>query len=414
MQKLRMAAKSIKSISSSKSSRSSSSSSSRRMPTWLTTELAEDIERAGGIAKLKQEDKKQALSELLERLNKPECYGVKGSEQRRSISQKVARWKRRDPDQWLAKLKELGVQPAQKRETREVGIEERLQNLSITARTRHSEEEVSDLEDGEPPFKTRRSPAARREAPARQAPARQAPTIQRIVQEVQEELLDNQAMAERRAPRVINIDPSYPGNQGEGVYAFHITAVEYGGREWDGAILIELDQVDTRDVMDSCYKLEYLEGGNTATLTVPTLSSSYRHDKVEYELLQTQPHQRAFLKGQDMTRSTWEQLNPDQKVQKIKLQFPQGYKLCETPFLAAGGAGVRGPDGTVKAESKMLVYQKSCGFNYTVATHAQVGQPILDLHTRINWKLADSSQSRLLATQANQGVETATAAFRGL
>lgn len=116
----------LKSVSSDGSfSDSSVVHSSRKPPIPGATlkQLAEDIERAGGI---KNFDKglKQGLNILLDYRTydeeDPECYGIRGSPLRNRISKKVAYWKKVPTEQYVKILGKLGVLPASHRSKDEV------------------------------------------------------------------------------------------------------------------------------------------------------------------------------------------------------------------------------------------------------------------------------------------------------
>jgi hypothetical protein len=71
-------------------------SKSTSLPTWILKQLAEDIERAGGLESLSR--RAQGLADLLDyrftTLAEDQCgYGKRGSDQRKKISNKVQRWK---------------------------------------------------------------------------------------------------------------------------------------------------------------------------------------------------------------------------------------------------------------------------------------------------------------------------------
>lgn len=91
---------------------SSSSLSSVGLPGHLLKQLALDIEAAGGIVEF-DKGKNQGLNHLLDQRNLQlgEVYGQRGSDLRRKISQKVAKWKKLDSTKYLTVLAKLGVTP---------------------------------------------------------------------------------------------------------------------------------------------------------------------------------------------------------------------------------------------------------------------------------------------------------------
>jgi hypothetical protein len=92
---------------------SASSSSERGLAKRVCKQLAEDIERSGGIERF-DKGVKQGLNVLLE-AGDSECYGERGSKVRRQIAQKVARWKTLSPAKYASVLFKLGVTPADAR-----------------------------------------------------------------------------------------------------------------------------------------------------------------------------------------------------------------------------------------------------------------------------------------------------------
>ena len=72
---------------------------------------------------------------------------------------------------------------------------------------------------------------------------------------------------------VVHIDPTYPGDQGEGIFVSRMSDTEHGGTEWKGCIEIEM-LVDERDVREDLYSIEYMEGSNEATLTKPSFPAA--------------------------------------------------------------------------------------------------------------------------------------------
>jgi hypothetical protein len=128
-------------------------------------QLAEDIEAAGGLEKLTATS--QGLRELLDHrtieLDEPDCYGIRGSDQRRKISQKVQRWKT-GPEKYLADLERFGVKPfGTKKAARDTartasapGAAEEFESylngfesLTIKAGSREDTESMSDLDQEE-------------------------------------------------------------------------------------------------------------------------------------------------------------------------------------------------------------------------------------------------------------------------
>jgi hypothetical protein len=95
-----------------------SSSSERGVAKRVCKQLAEDIERRGGIDCF-DKGVKQGLNVLLD-AGDSECYGERGSTLRRQITQKVARWKTLSPAKYASILYKLGVTPADARPKGEI------------------------------------------------------------------------------------------------------------------------------------------------------------------------------------------------------------------------------------------------------------------------------------------------------
>ena len=93
----------------------SGSSQRTRLPKWIEKQLALDIEEAGGL-RFFDKGKTQGLADLLDyrsvTLEQPEFYGLRGSEERRKVRNKVDKWKGWSEQKYLKKLAELGVKPA--------------------------------------------------------------------------------------------------------------------------------------------------------------------------------------------------------------------------------------------------------------------------------------------------------------
>jgi hypothetical protein len=97
---------------------SASSSSERGLAKRVYKQLAEHIERSGGIHHF-DKGVKQDLNVLLE-AGDSECYGKRGSKVRRQIAQKVARWKTLSLAKYASVLFKLGVTPSDTRPKGEI------------------------------------------------------------------------------------------------------------------------------------------------------------------------------------------------------------------------------------------------------------------------------------------------------
>lgn len=86
-------------------------------------QLAEDIERAGGI-KVFDKELTQGLNVLLDRRtyggNEQDIYGERGSDLRQRIRKKVAKWKLQSTEEYLVTLAKLGVPPSSARRKEDI------------------------------------------------------------------------------------------------------------------------------------------------------------------------------------------------------------------------------------------------------------------------------------------------------
>jgi hypothetical protein len=187
------------------------------------------------------------------------------------------------------------------------------------------------------------------------------------------------------------------GDQGEGVFVFHISAFEQGGFEWQGGFDIQILNVDKRD--SSSYYLQYQEGSNTAVLVKPILPAVIRFDKIEYEKY---VKERPLQVGQDLVRSAFEALPEERRSQRIILQFPSEVKLTEAPFQAQ----VNNDGGMIRATVKAVVYPVEAEIK---------GKKTYLFMNRVIWRLADKSKAARLQSQAkNQADQAMEDAYAGL
>ena len=105
-------------VSDSEASVSASISSRGSIPKRVLKQVAEDIEKAGGLKDF-DAGVDQALSIILDG-GDPECYGHRGDEIRRQLSQKVTQWKSLPHEKYLRILYKLEVTPAALRKKSEI------------------------------------------------------------------------------------------------------------------------------------------------------------------------------------------------------------------------------------------------------------------------------------------------------
>ena len=114
----------------------------------------------------------------------------------------------------------------------------------------------------------------------------------------------------------ISIDPFYPGDQGEGVHAARFWNYEKDGFVYEGVNLELL--VDMRDVEEGLYSMEFVDGTNTAVLTVPTLAATWRKDKSEHEARVAADD---CLKGSQCTQKRLQQAEQRGSITKAAAYF---------------------------------------------------------------------------------------------
>ncbi|CAB9530957.1 hypothetical protein SEMRO_3138_G344360.1 [Seminavis robusta] len=408
-------------------SRGSGSTGTRqRLPLWIEKQLAEDIEAQGGIFGF-DTGKAQGLSELCDYrsqdLGQPEFYGHRGSDQRRKISQKITKWKRLDQGQYLEKLSVLGVTPFKLRKTKEKGRrkkglvpahekEPKELKLPETIEAKEGDDISLDLsldlsqltiEEGSTVTSTKSSASLKPKEKTKGKTKDTTPKSRNQVEKQQslptepKRNLDFTMMATKSTPRVINIDTTYPGDQGDGVFAFRISTLQHGGVEWREGIELEM-LVDPRDVQQELYKIEYIEGSNEATLYKPVLPAPFRDDASEFDARQAV---KEIQTGHRAARTVYERLPPEQRYRKVTLRFGHGVKLTEAPFGVTGSAG----EGTDTADLKMILYRKATG------QKDKTNNDIFALHARLSWKFGDQSKKAVLDGAGNRGAKAADDAF---
>ncbi|CAB9510991.1 unknown protein [Seminavis robusta] len=143
------------------SNKSAGSSTTRdKLPSWLEKQLAQDIEQYGlhsiGVGAGKKRTLKQILDQGDER-----HYGTKSAPIRRTLGQKIRRWKELSREKYLLKLSKLGVVPFEARNksvTETEAYREPKKEWELTS----SDEEVEDKKTKEvPKFVDVKSPNSR-------------------------------------------------------------------------------------------------------------------------------------------------------------------------------------------------------------------------------------------------------------
>ncbi|CAB9515386.1 unknown protein [Seminavis robusta] len=368
-------------------SRGSGSTGTRtRLPLWIEKQLAEDIESEGGILGF-DANKAQGLSELCdyrtEDLNQPEFYGTRGSDQRRKISQKVTRWKKADPAKYLERLAVLGVTPSKLRKGKNKGS--RKKGLvpqhkkkdrvpeTIEAKTVDDDISLDDLsqdlsllsieEEVEPSIK---EPAARKQEESKKPPTNDSTPKSRNKSKKSTPLKTTAAKKQIKmsnsfgsdVTRTIHIDLSSPGDQGEGVFVFKISAFEH------------------------------------------VLPAGFRLDATEYGARQANVQ---IKTGHKAALTAYGRLPPQDVYQKFCLQFSDNVKLTEAPFGVTGSAG----EQVDTAAMKVILYRKGTG------KKDKSNQDVLDLHTRITFVFADLAKKTVLDGATKRGSKAVDDAFGG-
>jgi hypothetical protein len=209
-----------------------------------------------------------------------------------------------------------------------------------------------------------------------------------------------------------------PGEQGEGIFAFQITQVDRGGFQWNEGILIEILVADHRDLELDLYTIKYHEGSNTAVYSRPALPATYRLDKAAYDartmnpIAVGAPAGAVFQRGQDLARTAFADLPDTDKFQKFTLQFPDGFKITEQPYLGDAN-GPRSHLALVTAKPEGVLFSIDSGLTFPFTPPA-VAQPIPGLKYRIRWKFADKDRAQKMETDNRGGAAAAAAAAEGL
>jgi hypothetical protein len=210
----------------------------------------------------------------------------------------------------------------------------------------------------------------------------------------------------------------HPGESGEGIFAFQIPQVDHGGFQWNEGIIIEILVADHRDLVADLYTIQYHEGSNTAVYSRPALPAVYRFDKAEYDartlnaIAVGAPAGAVFQRGQDLARIAFADLPDTEKYQKFTLQFPDGFKITEQPYLGDAN-GPRSHLTLVTAKPEGVLYSIFLGITIP-ATAPAVPQRIPGLKYRIRWKFANKAQAQKMATDDRGGAAAAAAAAEGL
>ena len=131
--------------------------------------------------------------------------------------------------------------------------------------------------------------------------------------------------------KVVSIDPHYTGNQGEGIFAPRFWGYEKDGFVYSGVTIKLL--VDLRDVEESMYSLDFVNGENVASLTIPTLPAMFHKDKQQHEARIAADD--VSKKSHDALRSAHSKMPKKDQQQKLKLVFPPAWKLTQRPFVSA-------------------------------------------------------------------------------
>jgi hypothetical protein len=201
--------------------------------------------------------------------------------------------------------------------------------------------------------------------------------------------------------RIIDIDPSYPGDQGEGVFAFNIANFRFGGHSWKEAIELEM-LADNRDVEQDLYNIVYFEGSNEAILSKPILPAGFQLDAAEYDPRQAN---KDVLEGHQQSRTAYSKMPASKQVKEYVLRFKHDVKLTEVPFGAGGVGGNK--DEPIVAEPKMVIYRKGTG-------KFSGEHEIMTVHTRVTWKFGDSTRAISLTASDRPGQKASDEAFAGL
>ena len=202
----------------------------------------------------------------------------------------------------------------------------------------------------------------------------------------------------------ISIDPQYPGNQGEGIFAPRFWGYEKDGFVYSG-VTIEI-LVDLRDVEESLYALKFIDGTNIATMTVPILPATFRKHKRQHEARIAADD--VSKKSHDALRSAHSKMAKDEQQLKLKLVFPPEWKLTQRPFVSAAAMNME-KGISEKVKPKLVSYKVD-------TSHKDSGgNTIYQLFGRLTWKLCDAATATpLTEAEADGGADTVTDGLAGL
>lgn len=201
----------------------------------------------------------------------------------------------------------------------------------------------------------------------------------------------------------IVIDPNYAGNLGEGLYAHKFWGFKKNNKEYSGVFLNIL--VDERDVKEDLYIITFVEGTNRAILTKPTLEATFRLDKTEYDVRQAEETVKV---GEDAMRAAHTKMirnNPDSKVKRFDLIFPEGFQLSQRVF--DGPSGIEGE--RITAAHKLVAYRKNTGMRDVANVD------LYRITTRLTWRFDNlAACTELLVDTGGVGQRTVEDGFQGM
>lgn len=399
-------------------------------------QLFYDIEHAGGIHEF-DKGLHQALNILLDQ-GDPAIYGVRGDSTRKRLSNKVTQWKSLAPEKYLGRLVKLGLLPASQLPKVQIV---RLKAKSPKKRSKVNsipEEVAYDSPPVRPPFVLDPKDRARGiatnsedvrdqilEQAQKKQKARQATTKESTMRGVSPELqclllfiapttssplVHVLLLACKAGNTTIIVDPSVPGDQGEGLHIFPITFkandVLYEG--FEVAIVC-----DVRDVHADFVEMYFKEGTNEAKFCKPALAAPYRLDKTELDLriLNRAVADTYIIDGRDAVRVMYNKqvLQKGVLVSKksYEVLFPDGVQLSQRAF-----GNPIGKEGEMSiANALQYIHRKGIGAGIMVG--APAAEPDT-YHCQMTWRFANAAKDTELTVAGARGAATVTASLAGL
>lgn len=200
---------------------------------------------------------------------------------------------------------------------------------------------------------------------------------------------------------LIEVDPEYCGDQGEGLYCFPFWNYEKDKFVYSGFDLEML--VDLRDVEEDLFCLEYTESTNEMVLSKSMMAATMRKDKEAFDKRVSEDF---VKKANEAARSKASKLKGPDLVQQYAVRLPTGVKLTCKPFMSAANAG--NDDQKQKIKPNLVVYKVDTPHKDSNST------TIYQFFARLCWRICDAATVRDMSDTVDAGVETVKAGLAGI